>query len=239
MTLPLIAVFGSNSPSDHELEAARLLGRAIARQRAIVLTGGAWKKPATKIKDMAIVAAEEINATVDPPVWIGVANESSPAPWTESHRGGVLTPGGNHERNFVEACLCHAAIAIGASDGTSSEAIFALYLSRPVALVSVSNAAGREATIQTLTTAALNRIKPTDDGDPVRKGIRQAYEWANKPDDDFCYQPLPRTDENADVIVKKLLRTIGQVEDRPSWRTLGDAQAWTMFVEASITAAGR
>jgi hypothetical protein len=239
MSPPLIAVFGSNTPSDNEPEAARLLGRAIARQVAIVLTGGIWINPAILIKDIAIVAGEESNTTVDPPVWIGVANKPSPAPWMESHRGGVLTPGGHHERNFVEACLCHAAIAIGASEGTSSEAIFALYLNRPVALLNVSNAAGRGATMQTLKAAALNRVKPTEGEDPVRRGIRQAYEWADKPDDDFCYQPLPRTDEDADVIVKKLLRTIGQVEDRPEWHTLGDAQAWSMFVEASITAAGR
>lgn len=239
MSPPLIAVFGSNSPSDNEPEAAWLLGRAIARQGAVVLTGGTWRIPACKIKDIAIVAAGESNITAAPPVWIGVANKASPAPWNESHRGGVLTPGGKHERNFVEACLCHAAIAIGTSDGTSSEAIFSLYLRRPVALVNVPDTAGREASIRALKTAALNRIKPTEYGDPVRRGIRQAYEWANEPDNDFWYQPLPRTDADAEGIVKQLLRSIGQVEDRPAWNTLRDAPDWAAFVEASITAAGR
>lgn len=239
MAPALIAVFGSNRPSDNEPEAARLFGRAIARQGAIVLTGGTWINPATQIKDIAIVAAGESNTTADAPVWIGVANEPSPAPWIESHRGGVLTPGGNHERNFVEACLCHAAIAIGASDGTSSEAIFALYLNRPVALVNVPNTAGREATMRTLKTAAINRINSTEHGDPVRRGIRQAYRWADRPDNDFWCQPLPRTDEDADAIVKKLLGTIGQVEDRPAWHTLDNTRAWAAFVEASMTAAGR
>jgi hypothetical protein len=239
MSPPLIAVFGRNAAEKDEREAAALFGKAIARHGAIVLTGGTWRSPASQVKDIAIVAAEESNTAADTPVWIGVANEPSPAPWQEGHRGGDLTPGGKHERNFVEACLCHAAIAIGASDGTSSEAIFALYLRRPVALVDVPDSAGCETTMRTLKTAALNRITPTELGDPVRRGIRQAYEWADKPDSSFWHQPLPRTDEDADMIVRELLRAIGQVESRPDWRALGDARAWAAFVEASMTAAGR
>lgn len=234
-SLPVVAVFGPNEAQEDERQAGRLLGQAIARQKAIVLTGGIWRTSPRKIKDIAIVAAEETNTATDSPMWIGVANEPSPAPWKEFHRGGVLTPGGRHERNFVEACLCHAAIAIGVSDGTSSEAIFALYLRRPVALVNVPETA----TMRTLKTAALNRIGLTEDGDPVRRGIRQAYGWADKPDHDFWRRPLPRTDKEADVIVGELLGAIGQNEDRPDWRTLGDASAWAAFTEASITAAGR
>lgn len=110
---PLIAVFGPNEAAPDEREAARLFGRAIAREGAIVLTGGRWRASPVQIKDIAIAAAERGSASDGTPVWIGVANTTRPAPWEESHRGGILTPGGDHERNFVEACLCHAAIVIG------------------------------------------------------------------------------------------------------------------------------
>jgi len=236
---PIIAVFGSNKPSVHEPEAARLLGKAIGRQGAILLAGGTWRNPASQVKDISIVAAAESNVTTDPPVWIGVANEPAPAPLKESHRGVVLTPGGKHERNFVEACLCHAAVAIGASDGTSSEAIFSLFLQRPVALVNFPNKIGREATMRTLRTAALRRIAPSEHGDPVRRGIRQAYEWADKPDVDFIRSLLPRTDEDADAIIEELIRNIESVEDRPPLHTLRNARTWEAFVEESIIAAGR
>ncbi|WP_160291650.1 SLOG cluster 4 domain-containing protein [Kocuria rosea] len=212
----------------------------MGRQGAIVLTGGTWRRPACLIKGVATVAAEKTNPTADDPVWIGVARETSPAPWRkDAHRGGVLTPGGGHERNFVEACLCHAAIAIGASEGTSSEAIFALYLHRPVALVNVPDTAGPEATMRTLKTAARRRIKPTEDEDPVRRGMRQAYEWADSFNSRFWHQPLPRTDAEADAIVKEPLRTIGNVEDRLAWPSLANAGDWAAFVEASIIEAGR
>jgi len=172
---PLIAVFGPNKAAADEREAARLFGRSTAREGAIVLTGGEWTASPAEIKDNAIAAADGGSASADTPVWIGVANETSPTPWEESHRGGIVTPGGNHEHNFVEACLCHAAIVIGTGDGTASEAPFALYLNRPVAMVTAGDPLQRDTTMQALETAALKRITPTELQDPVRRGIRLAF----------------------------------------------------------------
>ena len=179
MPRPVIAVFGSNKPAEGESQAAELLGQAIARHGAIVLSGGSWP---TQIKDVAIVAAGTIPAAADFPVWIGVANKPDPAPPKRHHRGIILTPGGGHERNFVEACLCHAAIALGDSDGTSSEALFSLFLKRPTSLVNYPREPQLPEIAGALKAAALDRVDPPKDLEPVRWGIRQAYKWADSPD---------------------------------------------------------
>ena len=131
MTPPVVvAVFGSNDPSPTELEAARLIAAAVVAEGATLLTGGDGSDPRT-VKDAAIVTATDIPSAE----WIGVLNRDDAAAPVSDGNGLLVTPGSGHRRNFVEACLCDAAIAIGHSDGTSSEALFAMFLRRPVILV--------------------------------------------------------------------------------------------------------
>jgi len=91
----------------------------------------------------------------------------------------------------------------------------------------------RETTLLALETTALERIKPTELQDPVRRGIRLAFEWSHRTDMRLERRTLPKTDGEAAAIVVELLRAVGRPDPRPAWRTLGDARAWEAFVERS------
>ena len=69
---------------------------------------------------------------------MGVANtEDAGRPAWRGGSSVVVQPGWGHRRNFVGACLCDVAVAIGASShGTASEALFCLYLGRPLIILS-------------------------------------------------------------------------------------------------------
>jgi predicted Rossmann-fold nucleotide-binding protein len=132
----VIAIFGANDPAAGELPAARVLGEAAARLGAVLLTGGDGSDRGT-VKDAALVAADAVGTSDAPATWVGVRNREQAAPpvWRRP-QAVVVTPGWGHRRNFVEACLCDAAVVIGAnSPGAASEALFCLYLGRPVVVV--------------------------------------------------------------------------------------------------------
>ena len=123
----VIAIFGANDPAEGELPAARALGEQVARLGAVLLTGGDGSDHDT-VKDGALLAADTLRTPDDPATWVGVRNREQAAPpeWRRPHAV-VVTPGWGHRRNFVEACLCDAAIVIGASSpGAASEALFCL-----------------------------------------------------------------------------------------------------------------
>jgi uncharacterized protein (TIGR00725 family) len=133
-TIPIIAVFGGSEP--HTLQLAQWIGCEVARQKCILLAGGEGKHEEA-VKDKAIDGAEEANGEGLFAPWIGVARDNDPqdSEPSEDSRYFVIHPGFDHKRNYIEACLCDAAIALEGGKGTASEVTFCLSLQKPVVLV--------------------------------------------------------------------------------------------------------
>src|SRR5689334_14318716 len=123
---PIVAVFGSTG----DRPVAGRIGARLRHAGAIVLTGG------TGPDDSAVKGAAIRGAGGTAGAWIGVARSPQAAPPTPPDASYVVvTPGWSHKRNFVEACLCDAAIALrGTTQGTASEVLFSYFLGRPVVL---------------------------------------------------------------------------------------------------------
>jgi predicted Rossmann-fold nucleotide-binding protein len=235
-----IAVFGSNTVEDDELAAARSLGIAVNRAKAVLLTGGDLIDAET-VKDAAVWAAHGAGKSDAPATWIGVANKDKvQAPQPRGPLSMVVTPGWNHRRNFVEACLCDAAIAIGgSSDGTASEALFCLYLNRPVVIVGDLPEA-EVAPIALRERARKKRIPwPKHPNLSVDHGIAEAYAWADHPDNSAKTGPLPVDDVSAETLVTELIGRITQPAQRPDFDSLVDETAWDGYVRTAVDDAGR
>jgi uncharacterized protein (TIGR00725 family) len=120
-TKVIIAVFGGDDPD--AVDRARKLGALIAGRSHILLTGGT--RPGTNpVRESAILGAGS-----SPWVGVGRANKIDAA---ELDRGFVIYTDLGHKRNYLEACLCDAAIGLTGGDGTVSEVTFSLALQRPV-----------------------------------------------------------------------------------------------------------
>ena len=182
-TLPVIAVFGG-AEDEITLEAAEQIGYEIGLNQAILLTGGDDPN-ARDLKARVLrgaLRARQAGATAP---WVGVVRAkmaTDPEPAADS-LSLVLTPGGKHLRNFVEADLCDAAIAFEGGDGTGSEVVFCLALGKPLVLVGdpwlskypvVPGVVARDA----LKEEAQRRIPlpRADDHERLGPPIKQAYE---------------------------------------------------------------
>jgi hypothetical protein len=66
--------------------------------------------------------------------WVGV-DQGGPVRAEESDGGLAIWTGLGHKRNYLEACMCDAAIALPGGDGTVSEVTSSLSLDRPVAFL--------------------------------------------------------------------------------------------------------
>jgi len=101
----------------------------------VLLTGGSGGK-SDAVKDWAIAGADRAAQEGHVAPWIGIIREKeTPAKRAQEQRTRVLRPPYNHERNFLEAFVCDAAIAFEGGDGTISEVAFCLALGRPIVLV--------------------------------------------------------------------------------------------------------
>jgi predicted Rossmann-fold nucleotide-binding protein len=236
--LPMVAVFGSNHPNPGELPAARLLGAAVNLSDAVLLTGGDLIERET-VKDAAIWAAQGSGTPASPARWVGVGNRSRAQPaQKKGPRSLVVTPGWSDRRNFVEACLCDAAIAIGgSSEGTASEALFCLYLGRPV--VMVGDLPDAQASPAALRQLAVNRVKPEQPGLAVDAGIAGAYAWADNADATAEIRSLPRDPESAATLVVDLMARITQPSPRPDFESLVNERDWDAYVRTALVDAGR
>jgi predicted Rossmann-fold nucleotide-binding protein len=120
----IIGVFGGDDAE--AVRAAKMLGGVIARHKQILLTGGT--RPGNEsVKQSAI-------AGVGSSQWVGVERADTIG-HAESDKGFVIFSNIGHRRNYLEACLCDAAVGLKGGDGTISEVVFALALRKPVALV--------------------------------------------------------------------------------------------------------
>ena len=129
--VPIIAVFGSTV--EETLELAKLIGVEIARQNGILLTGGEGI-PEDAVKEWAITGAESVRSASCLGAWIGVPRDKSKRIFVPNPNdlSGKIYTGLNHKRNYIEAWLCDAAIALEGGEGTRSEITFCLSLQKPV-----------------------------------------------------------------------------------------------------------
>jgi predicted Rossmann-fold nucleotide-binding protein len=141
----IVAVFGGSSGDSTEvpeavLELARCAGSTIAAKGLILLTGGRLNKRECPdaVKDAALLGADPDGR------WIGVLKEGcrpasepdgedSPA-FDPDDKGGVIFSHMDHQRNFLEASLCDAAVVLMGGEGTISEAVSTICLGKPVLL---------------------------------------------------------------------------------------------------------
>jgi predicted Rossmann-fold nucleotide-binding protein len=145
----IVAVFGgSKRPAnitaeewDQVLNDAQCFGALIADEH-LLLTGGT--RPGTSsVKGCAIsgagskpwlgVSPKAPNAAATSAPKAAAKNAPTAAPTDSDHH--VIPTGLGHQRNYVEATLCDAVIALAGGDGTVSEVTCALSLERPVLFV--------------------------------------------------------------------------------------------------------
>lgn len=124
----IIAVFGGSKERD-VLSLAEMLGSALARAGQVLLSGG--REPG---KD-AVKTCAISGAGASP--WVGVDRKDSPGVVHSrvGERGFRVVSDLGHKRNYLEACMCDAAIALRGEEGTLSEVTSALALQRPLAFV--------------------------------------------------------------------------------------------------------
>jgi predicted Rossmann-fold nucleotide-binding protein len=248
-TIPVVAIFGSNSTTPPrvkaaELDAAELLASAIRRAGALLLSGAGPgpdeydKKPDT-IKDVSAYTLQN-SGDGESAAWIGVANaREARAPRDHRSSGVVVTPGWLHRRNFVEACLCDAAIAIGGtSPGTASEALFCRFLRRRLTVV-VNGPPGEDLTAGELQARIGHRVDAEGDRLAVDVGIKAAYRWAGITHKRVRIRSLPTDGATADRVVARLLRNFSLHQPRPDFETLVDEPAWDRYVREALQFADR
>jgi predicted Rossmann-fold nucleotide-binding protein len=164
----IIAVFGSSKRVPAEvLSVARYVGCEAADHGFIVLTGGTMEaqehlkeqEHLKKVKNVALKGVEDAvsKGSASDGNWIGVLQEGNCpgsrrdgncAYFRPEGKGGVVYSDMGNQRNFLEACLCDAAIVLGGAEGTISEAVSTLCLGKPVLLCGSTPAGDRPATYQ-------------------------------------------------------------------------------------------
>jgi len=175
----IIAVFGGD---DRDAVAiAKKMGGIIAQKGHILLTGGT-RAGTDSVKHSAIDG-------VGSSPWVGV-DRAKTIDASESDGGFIIQTDLDHKRNYVEACLCDAAIGLKGGDGTLSEVTFALSLQRPVALLGdhwkhdwFLDAPNRLKTLSSMVDRAFSRVGKQPSGKPsldavfnervIRDGLNQ------------------------------------------------------------------
>jgi uncharacterized protein (TIGR00725 family) len=175
----IIAVFGGDDSDT--IVIAEKIGGIIAEKKQILLTGGT-RAGTDSVKHSAI-------AGVGSSLWVGV-DRAETVDASESRGGFIIRTDLDHKRNYVEACLCDAAIGLKGGDGTLSEVTFALSLQRPVALLGDHwkcdwplDAANRAKTLSLMVDRAFSKVGKQLSGKPsldkvlnepvIRNGLKQ------------------------------------------------------------------
>jgi uncharacterized protein (TIGR00725 family) len=118
----IIAVFGG-SVDPNAIKKAREIGAVLAERHHILLTG-ATEAGMDAVSRAAILGAGD-------GLRIGV-NRSGNIDAAAQGSEFVISTDLKHKRNYLEACLCDAAIGLHGEDGTVSEVTFSLAVQRPV-----------------------------------------------------------------------------------------------------------
>jgi uncharacterized protein (TIGR00725 family) len=117
----IVSVIGGGSCPPEDARVARELGRLLAEQGYVVLTGGLGG-----VMEAASRGASEAGGEVIGVLPGLVREEANP------YVGIVLTTGIREARNVIVATSGHAVVAVGGGLGTLSEIAFALKHGRPV-----------------------------------------------------------------------------------------------------------
>ncbi|HXG43441.1 MAG TPA: hypothetical protein VNJ71_01650 [Gemmatimonadales bacterium] len=127
----IVGVMGSGDPRSPRLAAARSLGRLLAAQGWIVLTGGR----ASGIMDAAARGAKEVEGSLT----IGIlSDDGPPSPAIDI----PIRTGLGQARNNVNVLTSDVIVAVGLeSPGTLSEVALAVKAAKPVVLLAASSAA--------------------------------------------------------------------------------------------------
>ncbi|MGO4362934.1 hypothetical protein [Terrabacter sp. RAF57] len=242
---PVIGVFGSAIGHHSERDAVVLLAEAIHRAGALLLSGAeppdggypADFKP-TDVKDVAVHALHSLTSEQEV-LWIGVGrHHDTRESKRHGDRGIGVTPGWDHRRNFVEAAICDAAFAIGAtSPGTASEVLFCLYLGRPVTVISRRPHLILSAANLKITNG--NRVQPSVEGRPVDVGVKGALDWADKIHSQVITVALPTNSLEADALVQNLQDSLPQGRTRRAFEKLTDEDGWDDYLRTEMDIADR
>ncbi len=117
----IIAVVGSGVASDELAALAEEVGREVARQGAVLVTGGRG----------GVMAAASRGAHEEGGVTVGIlpgTDARDANPWVEI----PIATGLGQARNVVVVTAAHAVIAVGGEYGTLSEIAHALKIGKPV-----------------------------------------------------------------------------------------------------------
>jgi predicted Rossmann-fold nucleotide-binding protein len=211
-TKKIVAVFGSTE--EGQIPLARRIGTEISTRGCyILLTGGTGeqelpKKEQGTVKEQAILGAK-------PSAWIGVTRGSrKPACATPPDaKWFVVKTDLEHKRNALEACLCDAAIVLEGNEGTISEAVFTLWLGKPVVFIGNSwkaykmDAQIEKAEFTKMVEAALKRVGVLSSPDAP---LDTLFEWNDISKDlaakaNYLWLPSPTTEEEASGTIRGAL----------------------------------
>ena len=144
MKIQVISVIGGTANAgEAALELAEGLGRSIASERCILLTGGKAKRSERSVKATAMCGAVDAGRPDRPAGAIGILNNSTNDPPVDLrpdagnpsshllylHAGAGVS---NHERNVLTGGLADVVIALQGERGTLSEVAYALACDRPL-----------------------------------------------------------------------------------------------------------
>jgi len=117
----IIAVVGSGTPSDELRVLAEEAGREVARQGAVLVTGGLG----------GVMEAASRGAHEEGGITVGIlpgTDTRDANPWVEI----PIATGLGQARNVIVVTAAHAVVAVGGEYGTLSEIAHALKIGKPV-----------------------------------------------------------------------------------------------------------
>ncbi|WP_344475788.1 hypothetical protein [Nonomuraea monospora] len=127
----IVAVFGGSKDVPRDvLDLAQCAGKRISARGFVILTGGMKE---TQLCPKTVKDAALTGVAIDGH-WIGVLKDGNDPDFKRHDEGGVVYSHMNHQRNFLEASLCDAAIVLKGAKGTISEGVSTLCLGKPVLL---------------------------------------------------------------------------------------------------------
>lgn len=131
---PVVAVFGSTTRGT--IEPAARVGRAVAEDGCVLLTGGGRQPEEQSVKEQAMQGCRDAGKAGVRAARVGVLGvESTEVDIDVDGWQVIVEPDLGHDRNYVNAAMCDVAIAFPGGEGTDSEVVFALALGRPVVLM--------------------------------------------------------------------------------------------------------
>ena len=242
-TKRIIGVFGGETKESRRcnvLESAEAFGRIIAAKGHITMTGGTDAEPDTSLPCTGVPKSVALRGASGYP-WIGVAPDEPPIPEIDERSRAVpngmtcvvYTSMGNR-RNYLEACLCDAAIVVEGGNGTVSEAASCLALGRPIVFIGdywrekFNLDSNRAAVIEDMVDRTFRRLKldktqPDPDFAFTFESLQRHIDFARR----YSYATLATDDQRQDVFADlvSLIPDDGFPLNYPSVAGLAQAKA--------------